>query len=258
VGKLLYAVSGDSALTAIDVQTGAIVWRVRDRLRFHVAPTPDHDMLFAVAGGAGNSSIGGVPRLGGAGAASAASLLAIDPYSGAVVWTARLPVSPCTVEGPPLLSPSSAAVAIRDRRGLRVAAFDRESGAPRFCTEPVVPVGTSWLAVDDLLVGNTPAGDLVAIDGATGGERWKRSFGRSIDSDVPRRLEPVLRSGALFVPHEDVQVVRPCDGAHLGTVGPCDAIPDLLRVDERCDVYVAEESGHMVAFGAAPRLTLVK
>ena len=66
-----------------------------------------------------------------------------------------------------------------------------------------------------------------------------------------------LRNGALFVPHVDVHVFRPSDGTHRAAIGPCDAIPDLLRVDERCDVYVAEESGHMVAFGAGPRLTLV-
>jgi hypothetical protein len=29
-------------------------------------------------------------------------------------------------------------------------------------------------------------------------------------------------------------------------------------VDECCNVYVAEESGHLAAFGAAPRLTVVK
>jgi outer membrane protein assembly factor BamB len=148
---------------------------------------------------------------------------------------------------------------VRDRRGLRLSAFDRETGAPLFHTEtPVAPVGTSWLAVDDLLVGNTPTGELVGVDGARGTLRWKQSLGRGLDSDTPRKLEPVLRSGALFVPHTDVQIFRPSDGAHLGTVGPCDAIPDLLRVDERCDVYVAEESGHLVAFGAGPRLSLVK
>jgi hypothetical protein len=48
------------------------------------------------------------------------------------------------------------------------------------------------------------------------------------------------------------------DGAVLGAISPIDAIPDLLRVDERCDVYVAEESGHILAFGALPRLSLVK
>lgn len=243
VGKLLYVASGDSALTAVDVQTGAVVWRIRDRLRFRAAPTVDHDGLFALAGGVG----------------SAAALHAVDPYSGRVAWSARIPSSPCTVEGAPLSTATSVAVAVRDRRGLCLAAFDRATGALRFHTEaPVAPVGASWLAVDDLLVGNTPTGECVGVDASTGQIRWRHVLGRSAESDVPRRLEPVLRSGALFVPHVDVHVFRPSDGAHLATIGPCDAIPDLLRVDERCDVYVAEESGHMVAFGAGPRLSLVR
>jgi len=243
VGKLLYVASGDSALTAVDVQTGAVVWRARDRLRFCAGPAVDHDALFAVAGGV----------------SSAATLHAIDPYSGSSTWSARLPSSPCTVEGPPLLTATTVTVAVRDRRGLRLSAFQRETGAPLFHTEaPVAPVGTSWLAVDDLLVGNTPTGEVVGVDAARGTVRWRHTLGRSAESDTPRKLEPVLRSGALFVPHVDVHVIRPSDGAHLGTVGPCDAIPDLLRVDERCDVYVAEESGHMVAFAAGPRLSLVR
>ena len=51
-------------------------------------------------------------------------------------------------------------------------------------------------------------------------------------------------------------MVRPRDGTVLGKV-PSDIIPDLLRVGERCDVYVAEESGHLGAYEAGPRLTLV-
>jgi outer membrane protein assembly factor BamB len=216
---------------------------MRDRLRFCASPTLDHESLFAVAGGAN----------------SAATLHAIDPYSGASVWNAKLPSASCTVEGTPLLTATSATVAVRDRRGLRLASFDRATGAPLFHTEtPVAPVGTSWLAVDDLLVGNTPTGEVVAVDSSHGTVRWKHTFTRSLDCDVPRKLEPVLRSGALFVPHADIHVFRPSDGVQLGTVGPCDAIPDLLRVDERCDVYVAEESGHMAAFGAGPRLSLVR
>jgi outer membrane protein assembly factor BamB len=243
VGKLLYVASGDSALTAVDVQTGAVVWRVRDRLRFCSAPTVDHEMMFAVAGGV----------------SSAATLHAIDPFSGRACWSARIPSSPCTIEGAPLVTASSVTVAVRHRRGLRLASFDRETGAPLFHSEaPLAPVGTSWLAVDDLLVGNTPTGELIGVDAAAGTLRWKQALGQGLDSDSPRKLEPVLRSGALFVPHMDVQIFRPSDGAHLGSVGPCDAIPDLLRVDERCDVYVAEESGHMVAFGAGPRLSLVR
>ena len=75
-------------------------------------------------------------------------------------------------------------------------------------------------------------------------------FSRHVDADQPRRLEPVLRNGALFVPQHQVHVVRPRDGEIIGTV-PSEFIPDLLRVDERCDVYIAEESGHLAAFGAA-------
>lgn len=242
-GKLLYVASGDSALTAVDVQTGAVVWRMRDRLRFVATPTVDHEALFAIAGGS----------------SSAAALHAIDPFSGTSLWAARLLSTPNSVEGPPLLASSSVCVAVRARRGLRLAGFDRASGEQLFETEaPVAPVGTSWLAVDDLLVGNTPTGELVGVDAKTGAVRYRHVFGRTAESDVPRRLEPVLRSGALFVPHVDVHVFRPSDGTHLAQIGPCDAIPDLLRVDERCDVYVAEESGHMAAFGVGPRLSLVK
>lgn len=242
-GKLLYVASGDSAFTAIDVQTGAVVWRMRDRLRFATQPTVDHESLFAIAGGS----------------SSAAALHAIDPFSGSSRWTARLLSTPNSVEGPPMLASSSVCVAVRARRGLRLAAFDRETGAQLFETEsPVAPIGTSWLAVDDLLVGNTPHGELVGVDAKTGELRYRHVFGRTAESDVPRRLEPVLRSGALFVPHVDVHVFRPSDGAHLAQIGPCDAIPDLLRVDENCNVYVAEESGHMAAFGVGPRLSLVK
>ena len=37
-----------------------------------------------------------------------------------------------------------------------------------------------------------------------------------------------------------------------------DLLADCLRVDERCDVYVAEESGHVAAFSTVARLSLVK
>jgi hypothetical protein len=68
----------------------------------------------------------------------------------------------------------------------------------------------------------------------------------------------VLRSGALFVPQGDgVHLLRPRDGEGLG-FAPTDLVPDLLRVDERCDFYAAEESGHLRAFGLGPRLAVVR
>ena len=244
-GKLLYYTGGDSALTALDVLTGSIVWRARDRLRFRTPPTLDHDLLFAVAGGAG----------------SRANLHAIDAFSGQPRWTRGVATDheTCTIEGAPHVVKDVVVCAVRERPGLRLVASDRETGAPRWTSATVVaPAGTSWLAVDDLLIGNTPTGELLAIEAATGELRYRHLLGTVLETDIPRKLEPVLRSGALFVPHSNVHVFRPRDGAEIGVIGPCEAIPDLLRVDERCDVYIAEESGHVVSFAAGPRLSLVR
>ncbi len=248
-GKLLYFTSGDSALTALDVLTGAAVWRVRDRLRFRTPPSLDHDALFALAGGS----------------SSAAQLHSIDPFSGHLRWsrTVRpLPSgggAPCTIEGTAITAGGVVALPVRDREGLALIAYDRLTGAQRWETGPrIAPAGTSWLAVDDLFIGNTPSGEVVAIEASTGALRYRQLLGRALEHDVPRRLDPVLRSGALFVPHTDVRVLRPSDGALIGAISPTDTIPDLLRVDEHCNVYAAEESGHLVAFGAGPRLALVR
>jgi len=244
-GRLLYFTCGDGALTALDVSTGSVVWRLRDRLRFRTPPAVTRDMLYVVAGGARSS----------------ARLYGVDPYSGVVRWATMVgdANAPCTLEAAPLASVTSVAVAVRHSSGVALATFQRSSGAPLAERGQVfTPSGTSWLAVDDAFIGNTPTGELVAIDADSGGLRWRHVLGpRPLESDVPRRLEPVLRSGALFVPHTDVIIVRPSDGSTLGTIGPTDAVPDLLRVDERCDVYVAEESGHLVSFGAIARLSLV-
>jgi outer membrane protein assembly factor BamB len=244
-GKLLYYASGDSALTALDVLTGSIVWRARDRLRFRCAPTLDHDMLFAIAGGAG----------------SRAMLHAFDAFSGQPRWTSPVQTEhdTCTIEGLPHIVDESVVVAVRERQGLRLIAFDRETGRPRWTSPAVVaPIGTSWLPVDDLLLGNTPTGELTAVEGRSGDVRYRHILGTVLETDIPRRLEPVLRSGALFVPHAEVHIFCPRDGSEIGVIGPCEAIPDLLRVDEHCNVYVAEESGHLVSFAAGPRLSLVK
>ncbi len=255
LGKLLYYTSGDTAVTALDVQTGSVVWRVRDRLRFCGTPQTAHDVIFAVAGGA----------------SGAGTLYAIDAFEGTVRYAVPLPGPDqsgdlevrdgalSTVEGSVLVGGRVVAVAVRDREGVRLVAFDRATGVLLWMSPATVaPSGTSWLAVDDTFIGNTPTGELVAFDAADGKLRYRHVLGQVLEADVPRRLEPILRGGAIYVPHTDVHVFRPNDGTALGTVGPCETIPDLLRVDERCDVYVAEESGHMACFGVASRLERIK
>jgi len=240
-GKLLLVAGGDSTLSALDTSNGELVWRAHDRLPFTGDISVDQDSLFA---------IGAIPG-------GPAKLHKLDPWSGEVQWSAGIEDRPVVGQAP-LLTPEVVVVPVRDRRGLGAVGFSRKDGKKLWQQAPgLLPATTAWLAVDDAIVANTAEGSLFCIEAADGTLRYNHVFSRQMVANQPRRLEPVLRSGALFVPQHRVVVVRPRDGEIIGTIG-ADLIPDLLRVDERCDVYMAEESGHLAAFGAAPRLTLVK
>jgi outer membrane protein assembly factor BamB len=239
-GRLLLVASSDFCLFALDAATGEVVWRLRERHPFTGDVSVSHDSALAISGAPGS-----------------ATLHHIDPWSGEQRWSAPLEDRPLPGQ-PPLLSSPAVVVAVRDRRGAGLRAFARDSGEELWAHEPGFSAPTSaFLAVDDAIVVNSAAGTLSSVEAATGALRFSHVFPRHVDADHPRRVEPVLRSGALFVPQFHVHVVRPRDGEIIGSV-PTDLIPDLLRVDERCDVYVAEESGHVAAFGVAPKLTLVK
>jgi len=241
-GKLAVVASSDPALTALDVLTGEVVWRFCDRLRFASHVAVDHDALFAIAGGGAFVGRGGT------------RLHHLDPWSGEGRWSVDLPEHLAPV-GAPLLGPETVVVATHGRRGTGLVGFDRKTGARRF-EQAVCGSAASCLMVDGTVIVNGEDGELTAVSAADGSTRYRHVFSGGGEGDRPRRLEPVLRSGALFVPQTEVHVVRPHDGTILGRV-PNDIIPDLLRVGERCDVYVAEESGHLAAYDAGPRLMLV-
>jgi outer membrane protein assembly factor BamB len=242
-GKLVIVASGDPALTALDVLTGEVVWRFCDRLRFASHVAVDQDALFALAGDGAFVGRGGT------------RLHHMDPWSGQVRWSVDLPAHVAPV-GAPLLGPETAVIVAHGRRGTSLTGFDRKTGALRFDTA-VCSTTASCLMVDGTVIVNSEGGELVGVQAGDGSTRYRHVFAGAVEGDRPRRLEPVLRSGALFVPQTEVHVVRPHDGTLLGQL-PGDIIPDLLRVDERCDVYVAEESGHMAAYSAAARLSLVR
>lgn len=242
-GRLVIVASGEQALTALDVVSGQVVWRHCDRLRFAHLPTVAEDSLFALAGDGAFVGLGGT------------RLCHLDPWSGVARWNVALPEGARPIAAP-LVSRSSVLVATLGRRGTHLSGFDRKTGHRLFEREVCVGAAAT-LIVDDLAILNSESGELCAIDSSDGSLRYRHVFGEGNEGDRPRRLEPVLRSSALFVPQQSVHVVRPSDGCVLGSVST-DLIPDLLRVDERCDVYVAEESGHVAAFSAAARLTLVK
>ncbi len=238
-GKLLLVAGGDSALVALDVATGEVVWRARDRQPFSGEVTVDNDATFALGGG---------PH-------PPAKLHHFDSITGERRWSVELEERPAA---PPLVTTDTVMVPTKDRRGHGLTAFDRDTGAPLWRHAPgLCPGVTGWLAFDDLLVANSASGLLLCLQARTGETRYSHVFSRHLDADQPRRLEPVLRAGALFVPQHQVHVVRPADGEIIGVV-PSDLIPDALRVDERCEVTIAEESGHVAVFGAAARLSLVR
>jgi outer membrane protein assembly factor BamB len=241
----LQGASCEPTLTAIDAASGETVWRARDRLRFCRPAAYDNNALFVVAG---DSS----PRL-----RTAEALLCLDPWTGLVRWRRELPAGARAV-GAPSPAQQAVVVALHDPRGTGFAAFDRGDGALGWRIDPgFAPATSAWLVVDETLVVNGASGAVSAIDLSRGGCRWQHRFERGGDADVPRHLDPLLRSGALFVPQHKVHVLRPNDGDELGQV-PSDLVPDLVRVDERCNVVVVEDSGHLAAFQAGARLTLVK
>jgi outer membrane protein assembly factor BamB len=244
-GKLLIVAAGDATLSALDVVTGEVVWRVCDRLRFALQIGLDRESAFAIAGEA-------EPK----GRASA-RLYHLDPYAGAVHWTRELTATVGMPFGAPLVTGKNVVVLTRSRRGLGMMAFDRMSSEPTWSVEPgIAPTSSAWLVIDDRIVFNCETGAIFAVSADTGSTLWRHSLPRGMEGDQPRKLEPILRSGALFVPQQKVHVVRPRDGAIIGCV-EADLIPDMLRVDERCDVYVAEDSGHVASFRAGPKLRLV-
>ena len=244
-GRLLVVSSDEAQVVAIDAVDGHVVWRVRDRLRFAAPVAIEREELVAIAG-----EPSGLARL-----------HFIDALSGARRYERTLEAAIATDCAPMLLG-KTIVVVTRDRRGIGLLALDRATGVEKWCAMPGAwPIGTCAMAVEapqgPLVVLNMPTGEVLAVSADDGHTAWRHVFDAPFHGDAPRRLEPVLRGGALFVPQDKVRVLRPQDGAIVGTV-PSDLVPDLLRVDERCDVYLAEESGHVAAYAASARLELVK
>jgi len=244
-GRLLVISSSEPTLTALDAATGELVWRIRDRMRFCRPAAYDNNALFVVTGDTNASS------------RPAQTAVALDAWTGVQHWRADLPNSGRAI-GAPLPAHDVALVAINDPRGCGFLALERDSGKLRWQLDAgFAPCSSAWLLIDDRIVVNGAHGRVCAVDVRSGNVCWKRNLGTQNDSDVPRHLDPLLRSGALFIPQQQVHVLRPTDGEPLGAVN-CELVPDLVRVDDRCNVLVVEDSGHIASFNAGARLTLVK
>ena len=240
-GGLLLVAGGDSVMVALDATTGETIWRACDRLPFTGDISVNGDDVFAVSAGAQGS----------------AWLHSIDAWSGELRWKSEIEDRPIIGQNP-LYGKSHILVPVRDARGCGTRAFCRRSGQPDWNLAPgFFPRSVAWLMVDDLLMVNSASGTFVCVEASTSALKYRHAFSQGLEPDQPRRLEPVLRGGALFVPQHQVQVLRPQNGAVLGVV-PSDLVPDLVRVDDRYGILIAEESGHLSAFSVAPLLVRVK
>ncbi len=240
-GRLVLTTAGDGTLDAVDAVSGQVVWRHSEGSRLCFAPTVVGDTVIAVAGDPNGR---------------AGALVALDLFSGERLFRVALPAAPTAA---PTAFGRRATIAIGTKSQSSLACVDTTSGGLGWMIEdPGVGAGGACLAVDATLIVNTPSGRICAIDLDDGGMRWEALLSDPVADDVPRRLEPVLRGGALFVPAASVHILRPSDGAALGAALPCPLVPDLIRVDERGWVYVAEESGYLGAYAPVPHLTLVR
>ncbi|MDH5675317.1 MAG: PQQ-binding-like beta-propeller repeat protein [Myxococcales bacterium] len=239
-GRVLVVTSGHGTVDALDVASGELVWRFSESVRFSLPAAISGRVVVAVAGEPG----------GGGGA-----VYAIDLFSGRLLWQRPLPAAPSRE---PVADEGTVLVPFGRSRSARLLALEPKSGHTRFsCSDPGLDNGAQVLWTQDAAIINTPAGRVLCLDLESGETRWKRALANPLTDDVPRKLEPILHEGALYVPSAQLHVLNPDDGEELTRVS-CDLVPDGLLVDERGWFYVAEESGHLRAYAAAPHLSLVR
>ena len=239
-GRLLLVTAGDGCVHAVDVSTGDPVWRASEDARFAGPVTVVRDTVVATSGEPG---------------AVRSVVLGFHLFTGERLWRRTLDGAPVSSA---LAAGGNAIVSYGLSRRTTLAALDVSTGASRWeVPDPGVMNGSESMTVDGALLVNTPAGRAFALSLTTGETLWSRKLANPVTDDVPRRLEPVLRGGALFVPASKIHVLRPSNGEPVPAALPCDLVPDFLRVDERGWVYVAEESGILAGYALAPTFSLI-
>jgi outer membrane protein assembly factor BamB len=242
-GRLLLVTAGEPSVVALDLLSGEVVWRYGDRVPFHAAPVLHGDLCLCVASERGRAAVH-----------------ALGAYTGARAWVAEAQAQACA---PTVVAGDTAGLLVASREGISLLGIDVETGQRRFeCSLGVLVGGAGQrpaaTAFDDTIVASLPTGRVLAVSARDGTTRWVRAFRAPVADDVPRRLDPQLRAGALFVPQSALAVLRPRDGSTLADVDTCDLVPDLVRVDEQCALYVGEESGHLGCFELGARLRVLR
>lgn len=239
-GRLLYVVSNDGNLNAVDIEDGSLVWRFTQRTRFVTPPALSNDTLLAPGGRPGRS---------------AGQLIALNAYSGERKWCAPLGGGALTS---PIVADNAALVPIRTGQRYELVAVDTVSGEELWRKDC-----DGWasqcalMALGESFIINAAGGILRSVGARSGEERWTTILGPSCSDDVPFNLRVVLRGGMLFVPADTIYVVRPEDGYVIHSLGGEPPVPDLLQVAPSLAVFVGEDSGHIAMYDLSSRLSVV-
>jgi outer membrane protein assembly factor BamB len=239
-GQLLYVSSSDTLFTALDVENGSVVWRFPERTMFQLPAGVWNDTLVVPGGRFGKVD---------------GRLFGIDAFSGELRWSVTLAGGSLTA---PIIADGVAMLPVRRGRRTDLAAFDVATGEPLWRTPCDGWAETcSLLANEDQFIINVAGGTLRSLDARTGLERWVTSLGPTCSDDIPLGLSVACRGDVLFVPADTVYVVHPRSGDVMHCLGGEPPVPDLLNVNERCSLFVAEESGHIAFYELSRRFAVV-
>ena len=239
-GRVLLVTCEEEAIHALDIVSGEDLWRFASHAQFDTQPLVNHKTVITTAR---HDKRHGV-------------LFGLDPYSGQRLWEHELhdyPMSHIYAVGRVVVLPTM------DSRGSHLTAYDVQTGELAWkMHDPGLSLGGAGLSLDDIWIVNAPFGQVTGVDLQKGEVIWELILADALIDEIPRHLEPVLRGGVLFIPAASVHVIQPKTGQRLSANLPCEFVPDIMRVDERGWIYIAEESGSLMAFAPKPTLTLLQ
>jgi hypothetical protein len=213
---------------------GRVAWRVRAPGAVEHAPT---------------AAVGACLALSDAGAG--ATLLAVDPASGARLWEAALDLVP---SGPPVAWGRRLAVGGGVAGDAAVTVLE-PTGAPAWTTAPPLLAGTATLAAaGPLLVARDPRGAVVAL-GRDGAARWSRPA--LPDHPAAGAASAAVARGTVLVPAGDGVVALDARTGEIVGALP-GAAPARLVVDGALGVTALDLDGLAGGWRLATHLSVVQ
>lgn len=227
------AVAADTGIVYGVDAAGGVAWRLRAPGPFAGPPTPAAHACLAVA----------VEDAG-------ASLLALDPASGARAWEARLDFVPV---GPPLAWGRRIVVAGAIAGDPAVAAIER-GGAPAWTAAPPLLSGAPRVAAAGaMLVARDPRGAVAAL-GHDGSVRWARPARG--EHPHPAAAPPAVARGTVVLPAGDgIAALDARTGEIVGAIPG--ASPVRLEVDASVGIAAMDEEGVATGWRVATHLSVV-